>query len=398
MLARHIIGYLPALIVPALAAFAGIFCFTRLLTPHEYGIYILLLNGMGFVNIICFYWLQVSLPRLMPQAMDEVNRRALFSTAVIAFAAIAALLALAAWLFSLWLPGSSIARMGRLCYRTCNAACVVHAAPDGASQHAELPALQPARMRAGSFKPHLRPFLGVYTMHAGALGIIGGMMAGLLCILVLEGRSLLQVSWRYFSRSWCMELLRFGLPLVVTYGFVFILSTSDRFLIEHFYGASQVGQYAAGYSLVDRIITHVFMIVTIPSFPLAIYALETGGIDTARKQTHANGIAILLLTLPACAGLMLASPALAAMLLGQEFRATAMQVMPWIALASLLNGLATHYFDHVFHLAKKPYLLLLTQGPAAGGEYPAESVSLAALWIHRGGRSHARCLCVTARA
>src|SRR6185312_7319675 len=46
-------------------------------------------------------------------------------------------------------------------------------------------------------------------------------------------------------------------------------------------------------------------------------------------------------------------------------RAGAMQVMPWIAAAAILNGMSTHYFDHAFHLGKKSHLLLFTQGPTA---------------------------------
>ena len=70
---------------------------------------------------------------------------------------------------------------------------------------------------------------------------------------------------------------------------------------------------------------------------------------------------MLAVALPTCAGLILCDRQLAAVLIGPDFRIGAMQVMPWIAVSSVLNGLSAHYFDHAFHLAKKPYLLAFTQ-------------------------------------
>ena len=75
MLAKHVIGYLPSLVVPALTAFAAIYCYTRLLTPREFGQYALALNSMTLLNAVFFYWLQTALPRLIPQAAKESGWR-----------------------------------------------------------------------------------------------------------------------------------------------------------------------------------------------------------------------------------------------------------------------------------------------------------------------------------
>jgi O-antigen/teichoic acid export membrane protein len=73
----------------------------------------------------------------------------------------------------------------------------------------------------------------------------------------------------------------------------------------------------------------------------------------------------LALALPACAGLILVNRQLANILIGADFRPGALRVMPWIAIASILGGIAGHYFGHAFYLAKKPHLSLFTAGPAA---------------------------------
>jgi len=145
----------------------------------------------------------------------------------------------------------------------------------------------------------------------------------------------------------------------------FMITNADRFMINYFNGMEAVGIYVAGYAIIDRIGQMLFMAVAMPSFSLTIHKLEQDGFDAARQQTYHAGVAVLALAIPACAGLILTAPQIAAVFIGPEFREGAVKVMPWIALSTFFNGLATHYFDHAFHLAKKPRLLLWTQGPGA---------------------------------
>jgi O-antigen/teichoic acid export membrane protein len=182
---------------------------------------------------------------------------------------------------------------------------------------------------------------------------------------LVDLRVWLKAPWREFSREDVKEIFHFGLPLVLSFGLSVIISTSDRFLIDHFKGAEQVGIYSAGYTLTDRIIGIVFLMIAIPSLPLTVHRLEHEGVEAARDQTWRNGIAAFMLALPACAGLILANRQVAHAFIGEAFRDGALTVMPWIAVSGMINGLATHYFDHAFHLGKKTRLFVFTLGPAA---------------------------------
>src|SRR5665213_391618 len=92
MLTKHIIGYIPSLIIPALSSFAAVYCYTHLLTPSEYGHYTLAVNFMTLLNAVFFYWLQVSLPRLMPQAIREGRGNELRVTIYLAFGVVSVVL------------------------------------------------------------------------------------------------------------------------------------------------------------------------------------------------------------------------------------------------------------------------------------------------------------------
>ncbi len=319
---------------------------------------------MTLLNTVFFYWLQVSLPRLMPQAKKEGKALQLRVTSYFAFTGASFFLIGSAVLWVYFAHHHALYPLAWL------------AVPLALSRSA-LNLNQAFHRSALNFKRYnilecgqaiLGLALGlalVYFIHLGIRGAVLGLTAATLCMTLLDGREWLKISLRYFDRDLLIAIMRFGLPLTISYGLAFIIAASDRFLIEYFRGSAEVGIYAAGYMLTDRIITILFVAVSLPSFPLLTNVMENEGHIPARLQTYNNGIMVLMLALPTLAGLLLAKEQLASVAIGSQFRDGAIQLIPWIAIASFFNGLSTHYFDHVFYLAKKPYLLFFTQGPAA---------------------------------
>ena len=49
---RHLAGYLPVNIASGIAAFGGVYVFTRLLSPEEYGRYALMVSVMALVHTL----------------------------------------------------------------------------------------------------------------------------------------------------------------------------------------------------------------------------------------------------------------------------------------------------------------------------------------------------------
>lgn len=364
MLGKHVLGYIPSNVVPALTAFGAVFCYTRLLSPEDYGHYALALNSMTLLNAVFFTWLQTSLPRLMPEAARAGRAAQLRATTYAAFAGMSIVMILCALLFIGTVPLGSLTQVAWL-------------AVPLALARAFLNMNQAFHRSALNFRTYNliecgQAVLGfgiglalVYFLQLGNLGATSGMIIGMACMALVDLRQLRQLALVNFSLPVLRTIIKFGLPLTLSYGFAFIISTSDRFMIEHFHGAAAVGIYAAGFTLMDRVATIIFMMVALPAFPLTIHKLEHEGHEAAREQTYMNGVVMLALALPACAGLVLTNTQLATVFIGESFRAGALQIMPWIACSAILNGMATHYFDHAFHLAKKPYLLLFTQGPTA---------------------------------
>lgn len=364
MLARHILGYIPSLVVPALSSFAAIYCFTRLMSTDEYGYYALVLSAMTLLNAVFFYWLQVSIPRLMPQAEREGKPESLKMTSYASYGFMSFLLVIGALVLIGFIPDEHMQMVAWLAVPMALARGALNM--NQAFHRSALNIKRYNLLECGQALLGLLIGLAlVYFFDMGVAGAILGMVAGMAIMLLVDIRVMLTLMPSRFDREMLHEFFHFGWPLVMSFALGFVISSSDRFLIEHFRDASEVGIYAAGYSLMDRIATIVFMIVATASFPLTVHKLETEGEQAAREQTYNNGVALLILALPACAGLVLTTEQLSAVLIGGEFRAGAIQVMPWVAASALFNGMSLHYFDHAFHLAKKPLLLTLTQGPVA---------------------------------
>jgi CelD/BcsL family acetyltransferase involved in cellulose biosynthesis/O-antigen/teichoic acid export membrane protein len=364
MLGRQMFGYAPSLIVPAIASFASVTFFTWQLSPEQYGQYVLAINAMSMLVGCCFYWLQSTASRLMPEAVREGRNAELFATLYSAFAvcgvvllllaaALAFALPLGDWKIAVWFAPPlavlrSLLNLNQAGHR--NFLRIMRY---------NLIEMGQAIVGLGS------AVMLVAVAHQGASGAAMGMMLGLAAMSLFDWRMLARVDFRKFDRRIFTEVLHFGLPFVVTNTLSFALSRSDSFLIQYFRGAAEVGVYGAGYAYPDRIGQYLFMAVATASFPLTVRRLEQEGVEAARDQTYANGVAILALAVPACAGLLLINRHLAAVLIGGAFQEGALRVMPWIAVATILNGIASHYFDHAFLLAKKTRLFFFTLGPAA---------------------------------
>ena len=91
-----------------------------------------------------------------------------------------------------------------------------------------------------------------------------------------------------------------------------------------------------------------------------VMALERGGREALRQTAIEQGSTLILIGLPAAVGLSLVARPLAELMIGQDLRAAAARVTPWIAASSFLSGMIAYYFGFGFTLGKKTGLLLVT--------------------------------------
>ena len=363
MLLRGILGYMPANLVPALIAVATITIFTRLLSPDEFGHYALAQAVVLFGQAAAFYALQVSITRFYERAAAAgalerllVNAYALYLLcallAVAIFAAFVVLLDPAPELAGILWPALPTLLARGLVYLNL-------ATHRGAGRIGRYNAVEVGQ----SLIAFLVALGLVWGLGVGAAGLIWGLFAGALAVLLLDLPLLCRAIGRP-DRAGLLELVRFGSPLMGAHGLNAVLLYADRFFIERILGTFAVGLYAAAFAIVERALNLVFMAVTLGAYPLVIKALERDGVAAARAQHARNYVALLALALPAAAGLCLAAPQIAAVLVGEDYREGVVALIPWVAALAFLRGMGAHFLDQTLHLSRRTGLFFYTLGSA----------------------------------
>jgi O-antigen/teichoic acid export membrane protein len=108
--------------------------------------------------------------------------------------------------------------------------------------------------------------------------------------------------------------------------------------------------------------------ISTATFSIAVQELEHRGRDAGRIQAGKNGAVLLALALPACIGLALTAPQIAAVMVGPQFRTGVAALIPIMCFTALFRGVRGHFLDHAFHLAGRSDLMLLSYAPAAAAD------------------------------
>jgi O-antigen/teichoic acid export membrane protein len=335
--------------VPGAVNFAAIVVFTRLLSTDEYGTYALVVAWAALGNAIGFSWLRAVVRRFA--SVDRGERVALLSTVRSLFAAVS-LLGLAVTLALLAArprPAGGLLLLAGYFLLISWAWFELNLAVALADKR---PGRYGIAMMGRSIAG-LTLASGLALLGLGAVGLLVGVGVGF-------GLGGAWLGYRHFGGlpTWKMDPVmasrsaRYGLPLTASFALGFLVSTSDRILLDWFLGKGAVGAYSAAYDLVHQAMTALMMTVNLGAFQLAVDALEEGGLSRARPQLERHGSLLLALGLPAAVGCCLLAENIARVLLGTGFSGPAARLIPIVAIAALLAGLKSFYFDLAFQLGK----------------------------------------------
>jgi O-antigen/teichoic acid export membrane protein len=341
------------LVANALSALLGllsVFIFTRLFSPLDYGVYLL---GVGFATVfsICLVsWFRnlilsehakgdgadvrgVVLSGFLicclsaPFAFGAARLVGLDNTTALA----AVVLAVAIGLFELT---QDLIR-ARLMSVTVMKATLVRAV---------------AVLCLGAFVAFVSP-TGFWLLLSSAAAYI-------LAVLVQS-----RTAWRgtvlSFDRAGLLAVAKTGLPLTLSILLLGISTVTDRFMIANLVGAADAGKYVAGLDLVRQTLMLPAISVAAAFYPMAIQIRASQG-DAAVRSHLAECVELLLsITLPACLGFAMISVHVANIILGVDFRETAVQTMPIIAVAVVFQILTQQYLHASFLLSGRNSFYLI---------------------------------------
>jgi len=341
---------LSANILSALLGLLSVFIFTRLFTPHDYGVYLL---GVGFASVVSTFligWFR-NLILSGHARNDGTDVRGL----VISGYLICCLTAPAAY------------GLGRLAGLDATAAlaAVVLSIAIGLFEltqdlvRARLMAI--TVMKATLVRAVSALCLGVAVAllgRTGALLLASSALAYLLAILVQS-----RAAWRgtifKFDGSGLLAVAKQGLPLTLALTLLAISTVTDRFVIANLVGPSDAGRYIAGLDLVRQTLMMPAISAAAAFFPLAVQIHANRGRAAVRSHLSECVELLLSITLPVCLGFAIIAPHVANVVLGADFREMAAQTMPTVAVAVIFQILTQQYLHASFLLSGRNSFYLI---------------------------------------
>ena len=351
---RQTFQYSIASVVSAVIGLLSAICFTRLLPPEEYGVYVVGLSTAGVVSAVLFTWVRVSALRFQSESGSVDVRK----TGLAAF-----LLAMLA--SPLALVGATLASQVSL---QRNIAAVGFALALGLFELSQ--ELLKARLQSRAFMAASITRAGLAFVLCLVAAMLGGGGFGQLTMValayVLTAMLFAGVIWRGplapIDLAALKDFARFGVPLTIS-GFVFAIHAAlDRMLVFHLMGDAAAGHYGASADLVRQIILIPATSIASATIPLAVRAFASDGAKSARRHLETSFEILLAALLPAVVGFAMTSDFVAHVIIGPEYTETARQILPILVFAWLFQAITQSYVHVSFHLAKKPTLITLQGG------------------------------------
>lgn len=185
-------------------------------------------------------------------------------------------------------------------------------------------------------------------VNALAFGLIAANLVSCLTLIgQLRGRNL------RFHPAELRQFTGYGLPLAVNYVVASFTTSLDRLIIAALLGREAAGVYALAADIAWQVLSVIMDGVTLAFLPYAARTLDTRGKEAAAGVLRQNLLVLLGIAMPACLGLAVCGPPLATLALGPDFGATAVLLIPILAVANLFRGVRIYFLENVFQLAQR---------------------------------------------
>jgi O-antigen/teichoic acid export membrane protein len=363
---KDMLGYLPAQIVPAIAGIAFLPVITRLLSPEEYGQYTLVMATVSVLTILTG-WVSMAVVRFYPACKDEESFKALYSSVFVwlelsvavlgaVFLSVTLAQVMPARLFGAMLLGVFL--------------FVLLAVSDVLQSLLRVRRLVHLYTVSAIWKALAGLGLGIWlaiAWNSGVKGLLwGSILAVALAIPFLWAVSTRGVRFGLgdFSFNLSKEMAKYSFPLMAGNLAAWILSLSDRYVLEFFRGSFEVGLYSVSYRVSESSIMLLNSLFAFTFNPLSIIVWEKQGEEAGRRFVEEGTRYFLILCLPAVVGLSVLQKPVVSVLTGREYWEGA-SVLPWVAAGVFFLGLTQRFGAGLsFHKRTTSYMLCVL---AAGG-------------------------------
>jgi len=350
---RHTLIYTLARVVPGFINFIALLLYTRLLEPSDYGIYAIILSIVALLDVLFFKWINTSVIRLGPGYKDNEN---IFISTIIGCFVYVVLISIFLIPFAIILVPSKYQSylLLSLLYFWAQAWGTLNLEITRSKLKPNIYSLMYLiRSTTSVIISVLLIYLGF-----GVKALFIGLILANIFSSFINAKYWLLFKVKAIQNSIITEVFRYGFPLSISAGLAIIIDSSDRFLLGLLGSENLVGIYSVTYDLIQRTIGVLLVIVNTSTLPIIINFYEdkqSKKLDIAIKNTLRL---LLILGLPAVAGITVLSESITNVLLGENFSNQNKWLMPIIAFAILFSCIKAYYFNISFHLKRRTRIQL----------------------------------------
>ena len=350
MISSYALIYLLAQALPAVIGFLALILYTHLLSPAEYGVYVIGASIAGIVSAVFFSWIRLAVARYQAGS-PELDFR---GEAVVGYGAtVAVVICLLPVTMLVARPDIDFgALVGSLFLSLSTNAFAI-------SQEFQRARLNPRRFMITAM---VRSILGLALGYA-AIAFGGGGVG----LMVAIGVSFVVANFLCFERDaerplhlfpahYLMRFVRYGVPFTLGAATFALHSALDRLGVAYLLGASAAGYYGLAADMTRQLIVMLASSVASSMFPIAFRTFGEAGAVATRERLSEGLEFLLALTAPVAVWLAISADVVSGALLGSEYQTEVAALVPLLALGRMCGAVNQYYLQVSFQLAEKPLL------------------------------------------
>jgi len=345
-LLKDLVEYLPSFVVQGLVGLIAVPVITRLFPADIYGKYAVVMASVAVASSL-MSWVSVSIVRFFPRCEQESTLRSLYATTIVTLLATTAIIALG---YVLALRAAQAHIEEELCSLMRIGGLLLIAIPMFNVLKEFLRAKRIVRWYTGLTVWQSVGGLGiglalVLLGRVGIQGLLWGrMISVLLALPALWMMAVGRVQFRaeLISARLIWSMAKYGFPLAAGNLAAWVLSLSDRYLLEAFRGSNEVGIYSASYGVAEKSLMLVVALFSAASSPAAMHVWEKEGERASQRFSTQSTRYYLIAVLPMVIGLSVLAKPLIRTLMAPGYH-EGFRVMPMVALSAFLLGLTQRF-------------------------------------------------------
>jgi len=356
---KDMFKYLPSQIVPAIVGLISVPIITRLFPPADYGNYILVLSTVTVLTTLVG-WLSMGIIRFYP-AYERDKKLDIFYSTVIQWLFISVFGISVLFLTALLIAKNYISQ------NLYNLMLIGVGVFICLTFFQTLLSFLRAKRLVGwysgffSWKSIGMCVIGlglILGFNFGIEGLLWGTIISIILVIPwLWRKAIDKFSLRgEISKPLSIEMVKFSFPLVVGNLAYWILTLSDRYILDFFRGAYEVGIYSASYAIGEKSILLLVSLFTLSSTPMAMNIWEKEGKEKSRVFNTNVTRYFLLICLPAVVEISILAKPILNILTGQEY-SMGYTILPFVALSIFLNGSVIGFGHGLGYFKKTKYIM-----------------------------------------